>query len=123
MFNWSLWTARALIWLCTLFLAFDTVLHLLNPPAVVDAFARLGYSDAFARPLGAIELVGLILLIIPRTAVFGIVYFTAYLGGATAAQVRIGGPAWFSILCGLMLWAGAYLEYPKVREIVPTHKR
>jgi hypothetical protein len=45
---------------------------------------------------------------------------TGYLGGATAAQVRLGD-AWylFPVLLGALAWFGLYLRDPRLRALVP----
>lgn len=112
------WIGRVLAILCALFLLFDATLHLLNPPAVVQAFARLGFPDQYATAIGVAEIIGVVLFCIPRTAIIGLLFFSAYLGGATALQLRIGGPAWFSVMLGLIMWVSAYLQYSAVARIL-----
>lgn len=92
-----------------------------NQP-VAEAFAKLGFSDNLALPFGVIELVGIALFLIPRTSILGAVYLTAYLGGATAAQIRIDGPAWFSAIIGALLWAGILLGDAQVRKLIPFRR-
>ncbi len=118
-----LWAGRIISAFCVLFLIFDSVIHLLNVPPVVQAFAQLGYSDALALPLGIIELVCIALYVIPRTSILGAILMTAYLGGATAAQVRIGGPWLFSVFIGVLIWAGLFLQDEDLRALVPLRRR
>lgn len=118
-----LWAGRIISAFCVLFLIFDSVIHLLNVPPVVQAFAQLGYSDALAVPLGIIELVCIALYVIPRTSILGAILMTAYLGGATAAQVRIGGPWLFSVFIGVLIWAGLFLQDEDLRALVPLRRR
>lgn len=112
------WTGRVLAILCALFLLFDATLHILNPAVVVQAFSTLGFPDQYAIAIGVAEIIGIALFCIPRTAIIGLLFFTAYLGGATALQLRIGGPSWFSVMLGLILWISAYLQYPRVRQVL-----
>ena len=112
------WTGRILAIFCALFLLFDATIHILNPPMVVQAFGKLGFPDQYAVVIGLAEVIGVVLFCVPRTAVFGLLFFTAYLGGATALQVRIGGPAWFSVMLGLLMWISAYLQYSRVRSVL-----
>jgi hypothetical protein len=52
-----------------------------------------------------------VLYLVPRTAPLGALLLTAYLGGATAIQVRVEDP-WFlfPIAIGLCAWAGLLLR-------------
>ena len=77
-----------------------------------------------AASLGVIELLCLALYVAPRTSAFGALLLTAYLGGATATQVRVQA-GWFPIifpsLLGLMLWGALALRNPRVLELfVPS---
>lgn len=112
------WAGRVITALCVLFLLFDAGIHVLNTPPVVQGFAQLGFSDSVAVPLGIVELICIVLYVIPRTSVLGAILLTGYLGGATAAQVRIGGPFLFSIFIGLLVWAGLALRHERLRSVL-----
>ncbi|MDB5029036.1 MAG: Arginine/ornithine antiporter ArcD [Candidatus Eremiobacteraeota bacterium] len=118
-----MWTGRIISGFCALFLLFDAVIHAMNIPPVVEAFAKLGYSDSIAFPLAIVEFVCIALYVIPRTSILGAIALTGYLGGATAAQVRIGGPFWFSVLIGVLLWAGLFFQDDALRALVPLRRR
>jgi hypothetical protein len=54
---------------------------------------------------------------IPQTAVLGAILLTAYLGGATAIQVRAGNGTFqvaFSIAFGVLVWVGLILREPRL---------
>jgi len=68
---------------------------------------------------GILELVCTALYLIPRTAIFGAILLTAYLGVATAAHVRIGDPFFIPVVVGALLWLGLYLRDPRLRSLVP----
>jgi DoxX-like family len=116
------WAGRIVSAFCALFLLFDTTIHIMNIPPVVEAFARLGYPDSLALGIGVIELVCVALYVVPQTSVLGAIALTAYLGGATAAQVRIGGPYFFSVLIGLLVWTGLFLQEERLRELMPLRR-
>jgi hypothetical protein len=83
--------------LIALFLAFDSIIHILEIDASVESFAELGYPEGSAVAIGVLELACLALYVIPRTAVLGTavlgaVLLTGYLGGAVSAHVRIESP-------------------------------
>ena len=109
-----------------MFMLFDAVLHLLVITPVVIAFNQLGYPLGVSRPLGLVELACTILYLIPRTAVLGAVLLTGYLGGAIAAQLRIGAPmlstGLFPVYVALFLWGGLYLRDGRLRALFPVRR-
>jgi hypothetical protein len=122
----SIWTGRILSGLVAAFLIFDAVIHLLKPPAVVQAFAQLHLPLSLAVHLGVIELICIALYVIPRTAVVGAVFLTGYLGGAVAIQLTTSnslfGEILFPVYTAIVLWGGLYLRDERVRALVPWHK-
>ena len=122
----SIWTGRILSGLVAAFLIFDAVIHLLKPPAVVQAFAQLHLPLTLAVDLGVIELICIALYVIPRTAAVGAVFLTGYLGGAVAIQLTTSnslfGEILFPIYTAIVLWGGLYLRDERVRALVPWHK-
>jgi hypothetical protein len=118
----ALWAGRVVSAACVLFLLLDSIIHVMNVPPVVEAFARLGFPDSLALPLGVLELVCIALYLIPRASILAAILLTGYLGGATALQVRISGPAWFSILLGVLIWAGLFLRDERLRKLIPLRR-
>ena len=118
-----LWTGRVLSALGALFMVFDGVIHILRIAPVVEAFAQLGYPLSASRTLGVIELICVALYLWPRTAAFGAILLTGYLGGAIATQVRVGAPLFsttlFPVYVGLLLWGGLYLRDERVVSLIP----
>ena len=114
----TVWLGRTLSGLVAAFLALDAVMKLVLVTPVVEATERLGYPIATARPLGLVLLASTILSLVPRTQVIGALLVTAYLGGATAAHVRVGDPFWFPIAMGVLLWAGLVLRTPRLRALI-----
>jgi hypothetical protein len=117
-----LWAGRIISALASLFLLFDATIHVLNIAPVVAAFAQLGYPDSLAAGIGVVEFVCIALYIIPPTAILGGILLTGYLGGATAAQVRIGGPFLFSIAIGILVWAGLFFQCDELRRLLPVRR-
>jgi hypothetical protein len=105
------------------FLIFDTSIHLAKLGVVAEAFERMGYPAALARPLGILESACLLLYMVPRTAVLGAVLLTGFLGGAISSHVRIGDPLWshvlFPVYVAALLWAGLFLRDERVRAMNP----
>jgi DoxX-like family len=124
--NGQLWTGRILSGLAVLFMLFDTVIHAMRGPQVVQGFAQLGFPLTIAIPLSAVEFVGIVLYVIPRTSALGAILLTGYLGGAVAAQVRIGAPLFGYVLApvyvALFLWVGLCLRDERVRAVVPVRR-
>jgi hypothetical protein len=122
----QVWTGRVLSGLGVLFMLFDTIIHALRGPQVVQGFAQLGFPLSIAIPLSAVEFIGIVLYVIPQTCALGAILLTGYLGGAVAAQVRIGAPLLGFVLApvyvALFLWVGLYLRDERVRAVVPVRR-
>ena len=105
-----------------LFLLFDAVMKLVNPPEVVVASARLGLPAGMAVPLGLVLAACVALYVWRKTAPLGAVLLTGYLGGAVLAHVRVGDPMFthtlFPIYVGALLWGGLYLRDERVRHLI-----
>ncbi len=80
-------------------------------PFVVQGTTHLGYPVSLVVTLGTIEAVCAILYLIPRTAFYGALLLTAYMGGAVASHLRIGEPQWFvPIIFGIIVWTALGLR-------------
>jgi len=109
----------------TLFLLSDSVGKLIPLAVVRSSTEVLGFQPHHLRVIGAVLLVCVVLYLIPRTAVLGAVLLVGYLGGATAAQMRIDSPAFpqsFPIICGVLVWLGLWLREPAVRALLPFRR-
>lgn len=119
----KLWTGRIMSGIAVLFMIFDGTIHLLRIQPVVDAFTQLGYPVELSILFGILELLCLALYLIPKTSVLGAILLTGYLGGAVAANVRIGTPlfsnALFPVYVGILFWGGLYLRNKLLRELMP----
>ncbi|MCC2668980.1 MAG: DoxX family protein [Armatimonadetes bacterium] len=108
--------------LAVLFLLFDSTIHLVNIPPVVEAFKQLGFPASAAVPVGVIELLCLMVYLAPRTSMLGAVLLTGYLGGAVAIHLRVGSPLFshllFPVYIGALLWAGLYLRDERLRALI-----
>ncbi len=106
-----------------LFLAFDTSLKVLRLDAAVAGTTSIGYPAESVHWIGLIELACLVLCLVPRTAIFGALLMTGYLGGAVATHVRIASPllthTLFPVYVAVLLWAGLYVREPRLRDLVP----
>ena len=86
--------------LVILFLLFDGGIKLVPLEIVTQTSGEIGLpTDAsFARLLGILTLIGVVLYAIPQTAVLGAILLTGYMGGAIATHLRIDSPL-FSHTC------------------------
>jgi len=118
-----IWIGRVISALVIAFVLFDTVLHLINIPLVQKASVELGLPVGLAPVIGIIELLCILLYAIPATSVLGAILLTGYLGGAVAAQLRVGNPLFgqilFPIYVGLMVWGGLWLREPRLSKLIP----
>ena len=121
-----LWTGRALSGLLIAFMAFDTVIKLVDLPVVQQTMIQMGIPPHLDRTIGVIELICLGLYAIPRTAVLGAILLTAVFGGAIASHLRIGSPlvgfTLFGVYLGLMSWGGLWLRNPALRALIPLRR-
>ncbi|HEX5438258.1 MAG TPA: DoxX family protein [Gemmatimonadaceae bacterium] len=116
-----MWAGRIVTVLVVLFMMFDGVLHLLVPPPVVQAFAQLGVPLHLSIGIALLELAYTALYAIPRTATIGALLLTAYLGGATALQLRAEAalfPVLFPVIVGALVWAGLMLRDARVGILI-----
>lgn len=115
-----LWIGRIISAIPVLLLLFSAVMKLIKAAPVVQGFPRYGYPDSQIVMLGVLELLSCVVYAIPRTAVLGAILMTAYLGGATASNVRIGDPSYvMTVLLGVFVWGGLFFRDPRVRALLP----
>lgn len=107
-----------------LFLVVDGLMKLVPLQPVTDTMRALGWpSDPLLlRLLGVLILGPTLLYAWRRTALVGAILLTAFLGGAVAAQLRIGAPllshTLFGVYLGGLLWIGLYLREPRLRALL-----
>jgi hypothetical protein len=113
------WAGLAIGAWVVLFLAFDSAVKLLGLDVAVEGTTRLGYPANLVVIIGLVELLCLLAYVIPRTAPIGAVLLTAYLGGATATQVRVEDP-WFlfPVAVGVLIWGALWLRDPRVGGVL-----
>ena len=89
------WTGLIMSGLVILFLLFDGGIKLVPLEIVTQTSGEIGLpTDAsFARLLGILTLIGVVLYAIPQTAVLGAILLTGYMGGAIATHLRIDSSA------------------------------
>ena len=97
------WTGYAMSGLVILFLLFDGGIKLVPLEIVTETSAQIGLPPdaSFARLLGILTLIGVLLYAIPQTAVLGAILLTGYMGGAIATHLRIDSPLFSHTLFGV----------------------
>jgi len=116
-----LWSGRVLSTLAILFMALDGGMKLFKPPFVVEVTVELGFPESAIVGIGLALLISTVLYAIPRTAIFGAILMTAYLGGAVASGVRINAPLFnivFPIVFGLIVWASLAMRNPRLQKVL-----
>ena len=117
------WAGRIVSGAVALFMVFDAVSKLLQVPAVVKAQAMLGWPEDQGRLLGVVLVACTVVYVVPRSSILGAILLTAYLGGATAAQARIESANFlFSVVMGVLVWAGLFLRNERLRSLVPLQR-
>ena len=122
------WTGLVMSGLVILFLLFDGGIKLVPLEIVTQTSGEIGLpTDAsFARLLGILTLIGVVLYAIPRTSVLGAILLTGYMGGAIATHLRIGSPLFshtlFGVYLGLLIWGGLYLRDLRLRALIPFRR-
>ncbi len=117
----QLWGGRIASGVAVLFLIFDCAIKLAVIPQVTQSMDHLGYPRGLERTLGVIETLCLLPYLVPRTALFGAVLMTGFLGGAVASHTRVGDPLathiLFPIYTAVLLWGGLYLRDERLRRL------
>lgn len=117
--GWGVTVLVALFWIM------DAGMKLAGLPQVGETMGPLGWPTGSGTilALGAIQAVSLLLYLVPRTAVFGAILLTAYLGGAIATHMRVGSPlpshTLFGVYLGVVTWAALWLRLPALRALIP----
>jgi hypothetical protein len=115
----KLWAGRIISAIPVLLLLFSGVMKLMKPAPVVQGFAHFGYPESMALSIGILEIACTVVYLIPRTSVLGAILVTAYLGGATATNVRVGDSFFVPVLVGVLVWGGLFLREDRLRALIP----
>ena len=121
----KLWAGRIISALAILFLLFDAITKLMKVAPVLEACARLGYPASLAVCIGTLLLACVVVYAIPGTSILGAILLTGYLGGAVAANVRVGDPlfeTFFPVIFGVLIWAGIFLRDDRLRTLIPLRR-
>ena len=124
----SIWIGRVLSGVFILFMVFASIMPKLFFPEVgYESIDQLGWPRKFLLLIAAIEIVGTVLYIIPRTSILGAVFMTGLLGGSLATQLRVENPLFthilFSVYLGLFMWGGLWLRDKRLRALLPFSRK
>lgn len=120
-----LWAGRVVSGLVVLFGLFDGISKLMKVPQVMEATVRIGFPESTIFGIGVVLLACTVLYVIPGTAILGAILLTGYLGGATAANVRTGAPAFnvsFPVIFGVLVWLGLLLRERRLEALLPLRR-
>ena len=119
----QLWAGRIISALSVLLLLFSGVMKLLKPAPVLQGFAHYGYPESLIVVIGILEIACTLVYVIPQSSYLGAILMTAYLGGATASNLRVGDPSYFAtVILGVLVWAGLYLRDARLRALLPLRR-
>lgn len=93
-------------------------------PQTVQGMAKYGFAGSTLPILGTLMLLCAVFYLIPRTAVFGAVLMTAWLGGAVVTHIRASenAMAFAPVLFAGFVWLGVYLREPRLHHVLPVRK-
>jgi predicted transporter len=114
-----IWTGRVISAVPVLLLAFSAIAKLSRADAVIQGMGHYGYPERLIVAIGTLELLVTLIYAIPRTAFLGAILVTAYMGGATATNVRVGDPSYVAtVLLGVLAWVGLYLRDRRLHALI-----
>lgn len=120
----KVWIGRGLSGLVVAFMLFDGIGKVAVEQHVAQAMAELGWPSGQTVALGVLVLLCTAIYVIPRTSVLGAILLTGFFGGATAAKVRIEDASlFFSVVMGVLAWAGLYLRNDRLRALAPIERQ
>ncbi len=97
------WVISALIAALLLFSAFG---KFQAGPEVIEGMEKSGMAAHLLLPLAILETVSVLLFLIPRTAFFGVILLTGYMGGAIVTHLRMGDAFFIQTLVPILAWVG-----------------
>ena len=119
------WTMSVL--LALFMLAGSAAPKLLGAQAAADAMAPLGWPLDKLLFIGVVELVGTVLFLMPRTALWGAILLTGLFGGAIGSHWRVASPMFshtlFGAYLGLWMWVALALRDDTVRKLFSVSRR
>lgn len=79
--------------------------------SMIERFSNWGYSKSFAQMIGIIELLGGVLLVIPRVSIYASLMLLFVMLGAIYTHISTGiGSPWFAVITAALLVLTIYLS-------------
>ncbi len=121
--HWMIWTGRVLSAVPVLMLLMSAAFSFARTPQVVEGMTKFGYPESTLLLVAVLGLGSALLYAIPRTAVLGAIFMTAYFGAAVATHVRVSDPGYPpAIVMAIFVWAGLYLRDERLRALLPLRR-
>lgn len=121
-----MWTSWIMSGITVLFLLFDSITKIIKLAPVLEASAKLGFTEDNIQVIGFTLLICTILYVIPRTSILGAILLTGYLGGAVVTNLRMGSPLFshilFPVYFGILIWGGLFLRDNTLSSLIPFRK-
>lgn len=114
-----LWTGRVLKALIVIFLLVDAIMKIIKHPIYVKGTVDFGLPENCVQVLGAYLLIATTLFVYRKTAIYGILFLVAYLGGAVAitfATAKDGHPYIFPIVFAILICVSEVLINPQIKK-------
>ena len=95
--------------------------NIIQPANVVEQSKGMGFDQHVLLPLGIVTVLSTILYLIPRTAIWGAILLTGYLGGAVCTHIIHKDPlgqVLFPVVFGVVIWGGLALRDPNLRRVL-----
>ena len=114
---------QVLIYIAGFGLLAAAITKLAHLPPVVAQLTNAGFGGEKVTLVASLELLSALLFLFPVTRSVGLLFASAFLGGAIATHVQGGeyagalAPALFMSIC----WVGAWLRYPEVLLSLDRH--
>ncbi len=82
--------------------------------SMITRFLNWGYTKEFTQVIGVFELLGGILLIVPRISFYASLGLILLMFGAVYTHISTGiGSPWFAIITAILLASNAFLWYKR----------
>jgi len=105
-----------LIYLLSILLVGSGAVKFAHVPQPAAQLAELGFGGGNLTLIASLEVVGAVLFAFPRTRSFGLLFVSAYLGGAVAAHVGHHQflTSFRPAIVLALIWLAAWLRHPEM---------
>lgn len=104
-----------LIFLAGVALTMSAIVKLAGVPGVVHTMAAQGFSDGKLTLAAMLEILSAALFLFPRTRPLGVLFLSAFLGGAISTHIRMDeyAKALGPLILLALAWTGTWLRHPQ----------